>query len=313
MPAAATATAAAAQLPGLKRDQVQRAVGSLLKFVGDQQAKAPVGQLFEEDEIIYVTVALKKSPHPAGPRKVKPIRLPVPHPLFTTEGAEVCLFVKDSKGEGHKAAKARLAKFTAKGGVTKIIGLSKLRSKYESHEAKRQLCGSYDLFLADERVLPSLPKLIGKSFFKKKKAPIPIDIRAPSFPDAVRRCVERSTFMAPPAGSCVTVRAARSSMAPGAAVENVLAVLAGVVAHVPKRWSNVQAVYVKTGDSVALPVYQTLPDKPVRIEGAAAGAGEGASSEEEEEAQQPAKQQQAKQQRGKQQQQQKPAHGGRRR
>jgi ribosome biogenesis protein UTP30 len=43
-----------------------------------------------------------------------------------------------------------------------VIGLSKLRTKYESHEAKRQLCGLYDLFLADDRVLPSLPKLIGK-------------------------------------------------------------------------------------------------------------------------------------------------------
>ena len=42
-----------------------------------------------------------------------------------------------------------------------VVGLSKLRTKYESHEAKRQLCGSYDLFLADERVLPSLPKLLG--------------------------------------------------------------------------------------------------------------------------------------------------------
>lgn len=42
-----------------------------------------------------------------------------------------------------------------------VVGLSKLRTKYESHEAKRQLCNSFDLFLADERVLPSLPKLLG--------------------------------------------------------------------------------------------------------------------------------------------------------
>jgi ribosome biogenesis protein UTP30 len=190
-PASATAAAAASaaqQLPGLKRDQVDRAVASLLKHVADQRAKAASTQLFDEDEIIYLTIALKRSPHPGGPKKLKPVRIPIPHPLFKTEGAEVCLFVKDSKGgEGHKAAKARLAKFTSKGGVSKIIGLSKLRTKYESHEAKRQLCGSYDLFLADERVLPSLPKLIGKSFFKKRKQPIPIDIRAANFPEQVRR------------------------------------------------------------------------------------------------------------------------------
>ena len=42
-----------------------------------------------------------------------------------------------------------------------MVGVSKLRTKYESHEAKRQLCNSYDMFAADERILPSLPKLLG--------------------------------------------------------------------------------------------------------------------------------------------------------
>jgi len=41
--------------------------------------------------------------------------------------------------------------------------VSKLRTKYESHEAKRILAGAYDLFVADERVIPSLPKLLGAS------------------------------------------------------------------------------------------------------------------------------------------------------
>jgi hypothetical protein len=48
------------------------------------------------------------------------------------------------------------------GGVAKVIGLSKLRTKYESFESKRELCKLYDLFLADDRILPSLPKLIGE-------------------------------------------------------------------------------------------------------------------------------------------------------
>ena len=42
-----------------------------------------------------------------------------------------------------------------------VVGVSKLRTKYESHEAKRILAGAYDLFVADERVIPSLPKLLG--------------------------------------------------------------------------------------------------------------------------------------------------------
>lgn len=73
----------------------------------------------------------------------------------------MCLFVKDHAGEGHKEAKKKLSKFEKNGGVAKVIGISKLRTKYESFEAKRQLCSLYDLFLADDRVLPMLPKLIG--------------------------------------------------------------------------------------------------------------------------------------------------------
>ena len=63
-------------------------------------------------------------------------------------------------GEGHKAAKLRV-KQQKVAGVAKVIGISKLKGKYEPFEAKRQLCNSYDLFVADDRVIPSLPKLIG--------------------------------------------------------------------------------------------------------------------------------------------------------
>lgn len=53
--------------------------------------------------------------------------------------------------------------------MIKVIGVTKLRKEFKSHEAKRQLCDSYDFFLADDRVLPALPKVLGKAFFQKKK------------------------------------------------------------------------------------------------------------------------------------------------
>lgn len=65
-------------------------------------------------------------------------------------------------GEGHKEAKKRV-KREELSRVAKVVGLSKLKTKYESHESKRQLCAAYDLFVADERIIPSLPKLLGES------------------------------------------------------------------------------------------------------------------------------------------------------
>jgi ribosome biogenesis protein UTP30 len=156
------AAAADVKLPGYSGEQVQKAATSLLKFVGDR--KGASNDLFDDDEVLNLSIALKMMPLQS--RKDKPIPLVLPNPIHALEGAEVCLFVKDHKGEGHKEGKEAVQKFEKNGGIAKVIGISKLKTKYESHEAKRQLCKMFDLFLADERIVPSLPKLIGKAFFK---------------------------------------------------------------------------------------------------------------------------------------------------
>lgn len=245
------------ELPGWNTAQVDKAAASLLKYVGQQREKAP--QLLEDDELIYLSIALKKAPQAS--RKDKPIRIPIPHPLYTADGASICLFVRDHKGEGHKEAKHMLSKLEQQGHVNKVLGLSKLRTKFESHEAKRQLCDQYDIFLADERILPSLPKLLGKSFFKKKKQPVPVDLRAKDFPAHVKRAVA-ATYMLKPTGTCITVRVARASFSRQEVADNVNAAIAAVAAKLPKKWAGVGAVYLKTSDSAALPLYQSLPDAP---------------------------------------------------
>ena len=50
-------------------------------------------------------------------------------------------------------------------------------------------------------------------------------------------------------------------------MENVAAVVKGAMEHVPRKWKNIQALYLKTSDSVALPIYQVMPDLPQRIGG----------------------------------------------
>ena len=89
---------------------------------------------------------------------------------------EICLFVKDPQREYKNLIfnELSLNNNSSTGSnqsfkIAKIIDISKLRKKYKEFEAKRILCNSFDLFLADERVLPLLPKLLGKYFFNKKK------------------------------------------------------------------------------------------------------------------------------------------------
>ena len=43
-------------------------------------------------------------------------------------------------------------------------------------------------------------------------------------------------------------------------IANVIAAVAEIAKIVPRGWSNVQSVHLKTSESVALPLYDSLPD-----------------------------------------------------
>lgn len=168
-------------------------------------------------------------------------------------------------GEGSKEAKARLAAGEACG-VAKVIGLSKLKTNFVPHEAKRRLCASYDLFLADERILPLLPPLLGKTFFKKKKHPIPVDLEGPKrdWAAAIRRATA-ATYLYLGDGACSAVRVGRSGQAAEAVAANAAAAAAAVAALFSGKegqkdgWASIRALYLKTNASVALPIYTSLP------------------------------------------------------
>ena len=154
--------------------QVKKAVAALAKHLEKVKAEGKT-QLFEEDgdgDYYSVMLSTRRVPQ-KGSNKLVPVK--IPNPLLNPDKTEICLIVKDHQGEGHKEAKKKVADMEACG-VAKVLGISKLRNNYKPHEAKRQLCDSYDLFCADARVLPILPKLLGKSFFKKKKQPVPVDL-----------------------------------------------------------------------------------------------------------------------------------------
>lgn len=140
--------------------------------------------------------------------------------------------------------------------------MSKLKSKYEPHEAKRALANAFDLFLADARVLPSLARLLGKAFFKAKKQPVPVDLRGRDWKTPVSDAV-RATYFFRGGGSCVNVRVARSSFSPEQVAENVDAALRALVPKLSPgnsgRWAGVRSVLLKSASSAALPVYQSDP------------------------------------------------------
>jgi ribosome biogenesis protein UTP30 len=109
------------------------------------------------------------------------------------------LFVKDPQRDFKRLLEEKGVK-----AVNKVIGVSKLRAKYKPYEAKRQLCASYGMFLADARVVTVLPKLLGKTFFLKKKQPIPVDMTKSDLKKEIARAIG-STYMHTTSGTCTYV------------------------------------------------------------------------------------------------------------
>lgn len=133
--------------------------------------------------------------------------------------------------------------------------LTSLRSKYPQHKDKRELLKRYDLFLADDRILPMLGKALGKNFFKEKKQPVPLKLtRKEALPFAIEKCL-KGTFMWISAGTCLSIKAGTTGMPIQNVFENMEAIINNASSRIPRKWANIAAISIKTGQSVALPVY----------------------------------------------------------
>merc|ERR1711934_61042 len=245
-------------MAGLDSDQATKAIKALYAWM-KKEKKGGKGGLFDGedgDDFFHLTVSLKKT-QPV--RKDKPIGIRISHPLYDLEDAESCLIVKDIAGEGKKAAKAKIQEGNILG-VTKVLRVSNLKKKFATHEQKRQLCKDYALFLADTRILPLLPKLLGKTFFKKKKQPVPVDLRGSDakWKKNIQEAIT-STYVHLSGGSNFTVRIGRpEEHSPKQVLDNLLEVadkLSGMESI--GKWKNIQRMYVKPTSSVSLLIYSS--------------------------------------------------------
>jgi len=198
-----------------------------------------------------VLIGMKSIPATNG--RTKPHLITLKHPLMDPDETDVCLIVKDPQREFKDKIEAKGIK-----AVKKVIGVSKLRAKFKQYEAKRQLCASYDLFLADDRVLPMLPHLIGKVFFEKKKQPLPVKLTRDNWDSQFQKIFNATPFYLAE-GMCSTVKAGHTGMSRAHLVENIVSALDAVAELLPRKWQGIQAIHIKTHDSIALPIYHSLP------------------------------------------------------
>ncbi|GAB2281089.1 hypothetical protein Dimus_015698 [Dionaea muscipula] len=244
------------------RETVKKAVKALQKWRATKSlAEKP--QLLSSNELVFLVVTLYKIPFKG---RTNAYKIPLPHPLHSfDESSEFCLFIDDR--HGRLSSKDAKEKIDAEGiPISKVIKLSKLKTDFKGFEAKRKLCDSFDMFFADKRVIPLLPKLLGKHFYKKKKIPVPIELEHKNWKQQIEKvCGSAMLFLG--TGTCSLLKVARVSMMVEEIVENVVAAINGMVEIVPKAWANVRSLHLKLPESLALPVYQRVPEMNLSIAG----------------------------------------------
>lgn len=242
-------------------ETISSAVSALLKWKQSKSASEKA-QLLPQEEFFYLTLTLKHIPQNGC--RVNPYKIPLPHPLI--QDSEICLII-DDRPKSKLSSKEAKKKVQNDGIlVSKVLKFSKLKTDYKSFEAKRKLCDSYDMFFAAKGVIPLLPKLLGKTFFKKKKLPLPIDLTHKNWKEQIERACGSGLFYIK-SGTCSVVKIGRVSMEEREVVENVVEGINGVIELVPKGWEGVRSFHLKLSGSLGLPLYQAVPDVKMKIEG----------------------------------------------
>jgi ribosome biogenesis protein UTP30 len=165
----------------------------------------------------------------------------------------------------------------------KVISIKKLEAKYHSFESKRQLRDSYDIFLADDRIISYLAKTLGKTFYKTTpKRPIPVNLQPPKPKEKKNAALpstkpkkeptDPSSLIAPPQiakeiqrtlsttqihlhpSTTTSVKVGFASFTPEQVAANIGAVVASLTDKLI-AWRNVRAVHIKGPNTMALPIW----------------------------------------------------------
>lgn len=234
---------------------VNRAVKSLQKW-WDSKSKTQNSGSIDNDGFVYLIVTLKKI---LPMDRTNPVMIPVPHPLIDLNGdssPDLCLII-DDRHKNKITKEAALKKIEAENiPISNVIKVSKLKSDLRKLEAEEK---RIELYFTERRLLPVLPKLLGKDFVKKKKNPIAINLRQGNWKEQIEKACESALFFAG-TGTCSVVRVAKLSMGREEIAENVIAAINGISDSIPGKWKNVKLFHVKLLESLALPVYQSVPD-----------------------------------------------------
>ncbi|WPG97870.1 ribosomal protein L1 [Acrodontium crateriforme] len=293
-----TALATTASSP-LDSQQTLRATTALLKKLQSEEVskkdtaeKSDLLADADEDEVadsIPVWLVLSTKKHIIDKQRLKPGKIVLPNPYLDAndETLRICLITADPQRKYKDLIADESFPLELGKRVSRVVGITKLKAKYKSFEARRQLFDEYDVFLADDRIITYLPTVLGKVFYKSgSKRPIPVTLegkrqsidekgnkrrklaeggskvtKSDVKPSDIAQQIERtlsSTLVHLAPSTTTAVKVGTQSMEPKQLQENIEHVTNSLVEkYVPQKWQNVRSVHIKGPNTVALPIWMT--------------------------------------------------------
>ncbi|PLN79293.1 ribosomal protein L1p/L10e family-domain-containing protein [Aspergillus taichungensis] len=275
--------ASSALLRHIKTQQVDKEKAATKKtLIGDNDDDSDAEDTPLNNEAVWLVLTTKK--HVVDKNRLKPGKIPIPHSLNASPSLSVCLITADPQ----RAVKNIVADESFPQHLTsridKVIGFSKLKSRYQSFESRRQLFSEHDVFLADDRIIMRLVKTLGKIFYKSSKRPIPVRIAEiekvdgkkvkkdpkqrskPNTEDSafaspaivakeIEKALNSAAVQLAPA-TTAAIRVGSSNFTPQQLSENVEAVVKGLTEKfITKGWRNIKAIHVKGANTMAMPIW----------------------------------------------------------
>lgn len=250
-------------------------MGAVKKEASNTNEKKSLIADEEDDETatpVWLTLSTKK--HIVDKKRLKPSKIAIPHSLNSSENTTICLITADPQRQ-YKDIVASPAFPSALGvRITKVVGIEKIKSKYNQYENQRKLKSEHDIFLADERIVTYLPKHLGKTLYKgTAKRPIPVSLTSAvsrtstrtkgpdsvGTPQKVAQEIEKalggtSVYLSPTAST--SIRIGYSNWDAQKLAENIEAAANALIEkHVPQKWRGVKALHVKGESTAALPIW----------------------------------------------------------
>ncbi|VDM16722.1 unnamed protein product [Hydatigera taeniaeformis] len=187
------------------------------------------------------------------------LRVKLPH---RPPGIDVCVIVKDLKATDYNASNdIWKRKWQASGekcssATLTFLPLRELKLCYQSYESRRKLAATFDIFLADDRIVHHLSTNLGKAFYgnARDKVPIPVALDKKGLVKAIDEGLHSCLVLVRGRGTTDSVVIGNTSMSRECIKENIVSVIRGVMGKWPGGLKTLRSIYIR-GAGPSVPLY----------------------------------------------------------